>query len=155
MISDDKLDELQRICDEATPGPWYRCHHEICTIDSMGDYRNCDGGNDCEEKRVRSMKECNKALLMAARIYLPDLIAEVRRYKLLQNLFNEYQIQFKQQIDALVQTRREADWLASQLGEGITCAHTQDIFKECPATNDKSLCAKCWREKAQKEMRHD
>ena len=78
-----------------------------------------------------------------------ELIAEVRRYNLLQKQFAAYQKMFDTTCKYLVQTQSEADWLAEQL-EYTTefCIKTHKTHDHCDKALIKGACAKCWRQAA-------
>lgn len=75
-LTDAELDALERLCSEATPGPWYQnaatnkeviCDSEFLVI--------CRTPGSLYQKAA----DHNAALIAAARTALPALLAEVRR----------------------------------------------------------------------------
>jgi len=70
------LDELQRLCDAATPGPWkFGDGYAWFTVDGP------DGREVCETGDATDAAHHDGAFIAAARDALPKLIAEVRRLR--------------------------------------------------------------------------
>jgi hypothetical protein len=65
------LDELQWLCNAATPGPW--------TIDESGDGVVAQNGNPIAETWGGTRRLGDARFIAAARYALPRLIAELRR----------------------------------------------------------------------------
>lgn len=67
-----RLNELKKLCDEATPGPWSISYEEVC-------YTHTDGKKySLPSARVnRTMKANNNAFIAASRTALPELISEI------------------------------------------------------------------------------
>lgn len=86
-----------------------------------------------------------------------ELIAEVRRYNLLQKQFDKYQKQLADTVENLVQTRREADWLAKYLAK-TKIFHPADSAMDCPKLEGLApeiSCITCWREAARKATKEN
>jgi len=64
------LDELERICNAATPGPW--------TLDEHGDGLRAPNGNPIVETWSGTRRRGDARFIEAARYALPKLIAELR-----------------------------------------------------------------------------
>ena len=88
-MNEEHLKKLEHLCNEATPGPWYKCHHDICTKTSNGDYRTCDE-KECEGNLVILESPDNMKFILAAREAVPALIAEVRTMKKMLRWFANY-----------------------------------------------------------------
>ena len=74
MISDYMLKKWERLAKSATPAPWYTCEDEPSTIFSSE--------NDCNCYEVASFVESEDIeFIIAARVAVPALIAEVRELK--------------------------------------------------------------------------
>ena len=138
MISEEQLQEWQRLANEATEGPWKRCG--LDGVMSMSD--DADPIIVSCYSTVITQQSKNADFIAAAREAVPQLITEVRRYNLLQK-------QFVETCENLVQTRREADWLASYFVD--ICAFPE---KECKDSAEE-LCTLCWRKKARKAVQDD
>lgn len=72
------LDELERLCRAATPGPW--------TLDEHGDGLRGPGGAPIAETWGGTRRLADARFIEAARHALPKLIAEVRRIAELEQL---------------------------------------------------------------------
>lgn len=88
-MTEERLQELERLANEATPGPWHKCNHDICTVDCGGDYRTCDE-KECEGKLVILESPKNMKFFIAAREAVPTLIAEVRTMKKMLRWFADH-----------------------------------------------------------------
>lgn len=84
MISEERLQGLERLASEATPGPWYQCKDKVC---DRGPWYECRD-TDCYVFPINIAR--NAQFIAAAREAVPELIARVR------------------------QLEKEADWLAEQ-----------------------------------------
>ncbi len=73
----DDLDELQQLCDAATPGPWVL---DACELYVLGEELvfTLETGDDGEATRT---SRADARFVIAARDALPKLIAEVRRLR--------------------------------------------------------------------------
>ena|SRR5437588_3717767 len=86
-ISDEQLDELDRLCGEATAGPWrvgyYTDRAETYTVETDADVVCMIRDADSDEMGIeaREAAERDFAFVAAARESLPALIAEVRRLR--------------------------------------------------------------------------
>lgn len=81
-MTPEQLNELERLANAATPGPWRVCHDEPhIVIDSRFGVDDPDGGivAECGGKAFHSPFPENAAFIAAARDAVPYLIAEVRR----------------------------------------------------------------------------
>jgi hypothetical protein len=68
------LDELERLCNAATPGPWMSRSGSV--------WSECDRNPVCDVDMGSSLDDAPDALFIAAaRHALPKLIAEVRRLR--------------------------------------------------------------------------
>jgi hypothetical protein len=70
MMTDSELDRLERLADEATPGPWMPDLHPLTAIHSSG-------GQDIGDLRA----DADLAFVAAARDAVPALVGEVRRLR--------------------------------------------------------------------------
>lgn len=79
-----KLEDLKRLCDEATPGPWADISNNR-DIDAMVIWST---GPEDELKHYATYQECTNAdaaFIAAARTYLPKLIAAAEAAKKFRN----------------------------------------------------------------------
>ena len=78
------LDHLQRLCDEATAGPWepWSDMYSPQWVLGPGDYNFiCSMGNNCDRTERFSSYKNNAAFIAASRTALPQLIARVRELR--------------------------------------------------------------------------
>lgn len=87
-MTDERLDELQRLADAATPGGWEARGTLVKTPPTPPTLEEMMGVTTrrvcvCEPSPYMGKAECeaNAALIAAARTALPELIAEVRRLR--------------------------------------------------------------------------
>ena len=88
-MSEERLAEIERRCEAATPGPWLE--HEWDTDGNMKPFRPRDQGwlkiGDGKETVIQdmdiSMGEHDAAFVMHSRTDIPALLAEVRRLRAL------------------------------------------------------------------------
>lgn len=75
MITTEQLDEWQKLCDAATPGPWYWDPIDECLRSEIEDsavWESCGRLIDIEK---------NGKLIATARTAMPLLIEEVKRLR--------------------------------------------------------------------------
>ncbi len=74
-VSEEEIAELERLSQEAAPGPWEEHPNGGRIADARGIPAACADGYSREER------DRNRALIAAARNALPRLLAEVRRLR--------------------------------------------------------------------------
>lgn len=101
------LDELERLCAAATPGPW--------TLDEHGDGLTAAGGAPIAETWGGTRRLDDARFIEAARHALPKLIAEVRRIGELEQ-FHE------QRVRAFMRMAGPVCFDCNAKREGLRCA---------------------------------
>lgn len=84
MISDKKLNTIQKICDAATSGPWSR--GGVFYPDSKSPTVDVWGPRERPEHQSGSIVASNVSIadgvfIVEAKTYMPELIAEIRELK--------------------------------------------------------------------------
>lgn len=76
MIDADKMAELRRLAEEATPGPWRTSERELTIEDEEGQWVA-----DCHGFNLGRPHAANAAFIAAAHTALPVLLDEVERLR--------------------------------------------------------------------------
>jgi len=81
-----KLDELKRLADEATPGPWEHMHYSVWVAEGGGDKIKTDDGRlgvkgeVCTTFTTTAMKQ-NFPFIVASRTAVPELVRRLMRLR--------------------------------------------------------------------------